>query len=113
MNARGCSGDQDIDMKTKSKIWLGVGAFVVAGTSAMGGPLVAETPAIKGLRAPSGLATATAIPRAPAGGFVLAQHTDHGKEAGEGGESRNLADLPPDLAFGVRIALLRGHLFRR
>jgi hypothetical protein len=46
MNALYCSGNQDIDMKTKSKIWLGVGAFVVAGTGAMGGPLVAETPAI-------------------------------------------------------------------
>jgi hypothetical protein len=111
MNAPDCSGDQDIDMKTKSKIWLGVGAFVVAGTGAMGGPLVAETPSIKTLHASSGLAAGTAIPGARAGTLVLAQHTDHGKEAGEGGESKNLANLPPDLAFGVRIALLRGHLF--
>jgi hypothetical protein len=110
MNAPGCFGDQDIDMKMKSKIWLGVGAFVVAGTGAMGAPLVADMPSINGLRAPSGLATDTAIPRAHAGGFVLAQHAEHGKEAGEGGESKNLANLPPDLAFGVRLALLRGHL---
>jgi hypothetical protein len=29
---------------------------------------------------------------------------------GEGGEAAGIAKLPPDLAFGVRIALLRGHL---
>ena len=98
-------------MMTKRKIWVGVGAFVIAGTGAMSGPLAVETPAINGLRAPSGLATDTAIPRATARGLVLAQHVEHGKDAGEGGESKNLANLPPDLAFGARIALLRGHLF--
>jgi hypothetical protein len=92
-------------MKTKRKIWLGVGAFVVAGTGAMGTPPVTEVPSI------SDLATDTAIPHVHSGSLVLAQHAEHGKEAGEGGESKNLANLPPDLAFGVRIALLRGHLF--
>jgi hypothetical protein len=46
----------------------------------------------------------------PSGGFVLAQHADHGKEAGEGGEQKGIENLPPDLAFAVRIALVRGHL---
>jgi len=101
-------------MRTTNKIWIGVGAFVVAGTGAIGGPLGAEPPYIEGLRAPSALATDTAIPGARSRGVVLAQHADHGndagKEGGEGGESKNLANLPPDLAFAVRIALLRGHL---
>ena len=94
-------------MKTKSKIWLGVGAFVVAGTGAVGagGSSQAQTPLLAGLSTARGAITDTAIPRAPAGGFVLAQHADHGKEAGEGGESKNLVNLPPDLAFGVRLAL--------
>ena len=72
-------------MKTKRKIWLGVGAFVVAGTGAIGAPLAAEMPSIDGFRSSSGLATDTAIPRARSGGVVFAQHVDHGKEAGEGG----------------------------
>jgi hypothetical protein len=39
---------------------------------------------------------------------VIAQHAGH--DAGEGGESQSLANLPPDLAFAVRVTLLRGHL---
>jgi hypothetical protein len=97
-------------MKTKAKIWVGVGAFVVAGTGAIGGTPAVETSSINGLRAPSGLATDTAIPRARPDSRVFAQHADHNKEAGEGGEGKTLANLPPDLAFAVRIALLRGHL---
>jgi hypothetical protein len=104
------------------KIWLGVGAFVVAGTGAMAasGP-PADAPTLGRLRQPSGLTTDTAILRTPTGSFVLAQHGDHAKEApkeapkepgkdGEGGESRGIENLPPDLAFAVRLALLRGHL---
>ena len=105
------SGDQDLNMKTKRKIWLGVGAFVVAGTGAISAPLAAEMPSIDSFRSSSSLATDTAIPRARSGGVVFAQHVDHPKEAGEGGESKGVANLPPDLAFAVRIALLRGHLF--
>ena len=112
MGGQAFRGAERADMKTKSKIWLGVGAFVVAGTGAVGagGSSQAQTPLLAGLSTARGAITDTAIPRAPAGGFVLAQHADHGKEAGEGGESKNLANLPPDLAFGVRLALLRGHL---
>src|SRR5437016_2000605 len=50
------SEDRNSVMKTTNKIWLSVGVFVVAGTGAIGGPLGAEPPSIKGLRAPSALA---------------------------------------------------------
>jgi hypothetical protein len=93
-------------MRSKSKVWLGVGAFVVVGTSAISaGVLSADVP-VTGAHEPR-FATDTAIARAA--GIVLAQHADHPKE-GEGGETQAIAKLPPDLAFGVRIALLRGHL---
>jgi len=112
-------------MTSKRKIWLGVGAFVVAGTGAIAAGAADVRPAE--VRQPTGrlhgvaakLTTDTAIARVS--GFVLAQHEDHGQaaskepakaptEGGEGGESKGLDDLPPDLAFAVRLALLRGHL---
>jgi hypothetical protein len=91
-------------MRLKSKIWLGVGAFVVVG-GAGAGPLAA--PAAPGISAR--LATDTAIPRGP---FKLAQHAEHpaAADAGEAGEKEAIANLPPELAFATRIALLRGHL---
>lgn len=95
-------------MKAKSKIWLGVGAFVFAGSGAIsaGVPPSADAPG-RGVHGPR-FATNTAIARAA--GIMLAQHADHPSADGEGGESQAIAKLPPDLAFGVRIALLRGHL---
>ena len=118
-------------MNSKRKIWLGVGAFVVAGTGAIAAG-AADVRSAE-VRQPSGLlpgmtaksATDTAIARVSPGGFVLAQHGDHGPaaskepikepvkepaEGGEGGETKGLDDLPPDLAFAVRLALLRGHI---
>jgi len=114
-------------MKSINKIWLGVGAFVVAGTGVVGSraadaPFVeARQPSALSPGVAAALATGTAIPRVPSGRFVLAQHGDHDpatnkepakqpSEGGEGGETKGIADLPPDLAFAVRIALLRGHL---
>ena len=95
-------------MKAKTKIWLGVGAFVLAGTGATGAvsPLATET--VSGERGLSALSPDAAMPPAASPGVVIAQHAGH--DAGEGGESRGLANLPPDLAFAVRITLLRGHL---
>jgi hypothetical protein len=93
-------------MRTRTKVWLGVGAFVVieAAATAAVRPLVAE--AGSWLSARRDLpAHASLLSR-----FVVAQKADHGREAGEAGEAGNLARLPPDLAFAVRIALLRGHL---
>jgi len=96
-------------MKTKSKIWFGVGAFVVAGAGAAGaaGSLAPLTAPIPGR--PDGTITERAIPRAPAG-IVVGQHSTSVPDAGEGGESKGLADLPPPLRFAAHIALLRGHL---
>jgi hypothetical protein len=95
-------------MKTRSKIWLGVGAFVVveAGATSALGPLAAETAC--GLSAGRDLPTDAGSPTA--GSIVVAQQADHGREAGEAGEAKGLASLPPELAFATRIALLRGHL---
>ena len=97
-------------MKVKTKIWLGFGAFVLAGsgattTSAIP-PLAAETSSgVSGLPARS---PDTAASPAASRGVVMAQHAGH--DAGEGGESQGLANLPPDLAFAARVTLLRGHL---
>jgi hypothetical protein len=95
-------------MKAKTKIWLGVGAFVLAGTGATGAvsPLATET--MSGERGLSALSPDAAMPPAASPGVVIAQHAGH--DAGEGGESQSLANLPPDLAFAVRVTLLRGHL---
>src|SRR5262245_1466549 len=124
-------------MKTRTKIWLGVGAFVMAGG-------VAQTPGVeaRALLAEA-LATDTAIARVPGHGVEtrtqLAQHRGHGgeggekararKSGGEGGEkarakkqggegegggeeggAKDGAKLPPDLDFALRIAQIRGHL---
>jgi hypothetical protein len=97
-------------MSRKRKVWLGVGAFVVVGAGATSGAglLVADTPS--GISGP-GMTNDTAIASSRAvGATVVAQHAGHNADAGEGGESKGLADLPPDLAFAARIALLRGHL---
>src|SRR5262249_62050375 len=97
-------------MKTRSKIWLGVGAFVVVGTGATGatGLLAAQT--AFGLGARPDLPTDAAI--SSAGRTVVVQHAGHGPEAGEGGETKNFAGRPPELAFPPRIALLTGLLLR-
>jgi len=95
-------------MRTKSRIWFGVGAFVVMGTGATGGGPLAETAP----GAPA-LTAETALPRIHSGRIAVAQHADHPdqkKEPGEGNEAKGLANLPPELAFAVRIALIRGHL---
>src|SRR5262249_26038543 len=67
--------------------------------------------ALSGVRIPDGIVDGPATPRLHADGLVLAQHAEHGKpDAGEGGESKGLASLPPELASATRVALLRGHL---
>jgi hypothetical protein len=96
-------------MKTSTKIWLGVGAFVVAGTGgAATEPATAEILATQ--RAPMD-ARVPVSPRTSTSAIVLAQHAQHGGEGGEGeaGEGGG-AELPPELLFGLRIAQLRGHL---
>ena len=87
-------------MRTKTKIWLGVGAFVVIETAATGG---------SARLGPETFPWVSARPHLPAVA-AAAQDADHAREAGEGGEAGTLASLPPELAFAVRVALLRGHL---
>jgi hypothetical protein len=108
---RVCAKGRDVDMttgnKSKRKIWIGVGAFVIAGSGTIGAAAPVAS-ALAGVSMQRGAMSDTAMARGPS--FRLAQHADHGKEAGEGGETKGLANLPPDLAFAVRLALLRGHL---
>jgi hypothetical protein len=113
------------DMKTKTKIWLGVGAFVVAGTSAM-----TQSTLARSLLDNSALTGSDSATQRDVSGLVLAQHR-HGGEGGEragsqkgakakkgggeggegeGGEKGGAAKLAPDLDFAVRIAQIRGHL---
>ncbi len=99
-------------MKTKHKIWLGVGAVVAVGTAASGvaGKLATGAPSGVGVHVGP---TSAQMPHAHPDSFILAQHAQHGiaeKDAGEAGESKGIANLPPELAFATRVVLLRGHL---
>jgi hypothetical protein len=94
-------------MKTRSKIWLGVGAFVIAGAN----PSAAEAPALEA-SARAGVSD-LALTRALAPMQVAAaKKHKHGGEGGEGGEEGGAkgAKLPPDLDFALKIAQIRGHL---
>jgi hypothetical protein len=97
-------------MKTSTKIWLGVGAFVVAGSGAVS---TQATPVNHARALAERLpldARAQVAPHTDTSAIVLAQHMQHKSgEAGEGGE-KGAAKLPPNLAFGLHIAQLRGHL---
>ena len=100
-------------MKSKTKIWLGVGAFVVAGAN-VAGPAHAETPALDRLRARETVSD-KALTRALASTDLsaAAKKHSHGGEGGEGGEeggAKGGAKLPPDLDFALKIAQIRGHL---
>ena len=95
-------------MKTRSKIWLGVGAFVIAGAN----PSAAEAPALDPLAKAASVSdlalTRALIPMQVA----AAKKHKHGDESGEGGEEGGAkgAKLPPDLDFALKIAQIRGHL---
>lgn len=111
-------------MKSKTKIWLGVGAFVVAGAGLGGSAVRAEGPAVDRLRTETvsdlaltrALAGATDLSAAKKhshgeGGEKGAKNTKQGGEGGEGGEGGGkAAKLPPDLDFALKIAQIRGHL---
>jgi hypothetical protein len=114
-------------MKSKTKIWLGVGAFVVAGATVHGGAAIADGPALDRLRG-SETVSDLALTRALAGSTDLsaAKKHSHGGEGGEGGGERGAkakkqggeggerggkgAKLPPDLDFALKISQIRGHL---
>jgi len=97
-------------MKSKTKIWLGVGAFVVAGASGT----AAQTPVqlVPDSRSASDLALTRALASDLAAARKKHQHAapakPQGGEAGEAGGKQ--ANLPPDLDFALKIAQIRGHL---
>jgi len=84
---------------TRRKIWLGVGACVIVGSGTAGGAVI---------RGGAAGDSNHGGHRRAAG--ALAQQGEHEHEPDEGGETKQLAALPPALAFATRIALLRGHL---
>jgi hypothetical protein len=110
-------------MKSKTKIWLGVGAFVVAGANAAG-TANAETPALRARETVSEVALARVLSsstdlsaakkhRHGGEGGEGAAKKKQGGEGGEGGEeggAKGAAQLPPDLDFALKIAQIRGHL---
>lgn len=109
-------------MRSKTKIWLGVGAFVVAGANAAGAAN-AETPALRALETVSDIALARALTptdvsaaqkhRHGGEGGERAAKKKQGREGGGGGEeggAKGAAELPPDLDFALKIAQIRGHL---
>src|SRR6476661_4346431 len=88
--ARGAVGRRAGDeMKSRSKVWLGVGAFVVVGSGAAG--VLAADASATGARDP-GFTTDTAIARVSH--VMVAQHEDAPLAGGEGGETKAIANLP-------------------
>ena len=96
-------------MKSKRKIWLGIGAFVIVGAGPAGAAGAGSSPS--DLRRPAGLAAGTTTAATSVAGSLLAQHGAlPSDESGEEGGEKGAAVLPPEIAFAMRIALLRGHL---
>jgi hypothetical protein len=122
-------------MKSRTKIWLGVGAFVVAGAGVTSAAGAQTANPLRMNDTASDLAIARAL--LPATDFSAAkkqggEHGEHGakttaktaaktgakakKQGGEGGEggeeggAKGGAVLPPDLDFALKIAQIRGHL---
>jgi hypothetical protein len=105
------------------KIWLGVGAFVVASSgAAIGGYSGTGDRAVEMRAIDQALLNDTkcdtAIPQPVSAAYqVMAMSHPPATpaapattESGEGGEQGAIAELPPDLGFAVKIALIRGHL---
>ncbi len=113
-------------MRTRTKIWLGVGAFVMAGAGAASGPADAGA-----LLSTSALTDPRTDSTTAPSGVLLAQLRRHGSEAGErtagakktkskqkgeggegdeGGAKAGAPTLAPELDFALKIAQIRGHL---
>lgn len=81
------------------KLWVGVGAFVLAGAAVPAAALAQAAPSQK---APTvGHAGHAAPALAPSGGA----------QGGEGGEAGALSGVSADVAYATRLMLVRGHLF--
>jgi hypothetical protein len=106
-------------MKSKTKIWLGVGAFVVAGVSgAAADDAQTLDRTVSGIALTRALAPTDISAAKKRGG---SEHGEHGakKQSGEGGGggeggeeggAKGAAKLPPDLDFALKIAQIHGHL---
>jgi hypothetical protein len=110
-------------MKSKTKIWFGVGAFVVAGAN---GAVAGDTPArdrsVSGIALTRALAPTDVSAARKRGGGEGGEHGEHGAKTkkqggegggGEGGEeggAKGASKLSPDLDFALKIAQMRGHL---
>src|SRR5712691_2846483 len=108
-------------MKTRTKIWLGVGAFVMAGAGAASGPADAGALLDTSALTDPGSATSAsgrmlAQHRRPGGERTAAEKKAKSKQRGEGGEGDEGGakavgtKLAPDLDFALKIAQIRGHL---
>lgn len=109
-------------MKSRTKIWLGVGAFAIAGVpgaaSAQTTPLdrLQINESTSDLAIARALSSATDFSAAKKGGGEHGEHGAKKKQGGEGGEggeeggAKGGAQLPPDLDFALKIAQIRGHL---
>jgi hypothetical protein len=100
-------------MKSSTKIWLGVGAFVVTGAGIGAPPVNAvETQALTRARPGADSASDIALSRALGSTMQVAaaaKKHDHGGEGGEAGGEGG-AELPPHLDFALKISQIRGHL---
>jgi hypothetical protein len=104
---------RELHMRNK-KIWLGVGAFVMAGSGAAIGGHTATVDRAAELRAIDEAKCDTAIPQPVAYRMMAMSHAPTpapaATESGEGGEAGVAAELPPEQGFALKIALIRGHL---
>ena len=88
--------------RTATKLWLGVGAYaLVAGSAVPAGPAEAQTPPAASQQAPAAMHAPASQPAAQGG---------EGGEGGEGGSAGAFGGAPPNVAYAVRLALIRGHL---
>jgi hypothetical protein len=92
-------------MKRSTKVWVGIGAFVVTG----GGYTAISTPAVTAPAPDSSICSSSPKGNAAKVPLMHFAQAAQGGEGGEGGEAGG-ADLPPDLRFALSIALIRGHL---
>ena len=97
-------------MKTKTKIWLGIGTVVVASTSAVSAGPAIEASARVDVQSAVGDPTAIALDRVPESSLMLAQHKTGGEAGEAGGEKGAKPSLPADLDFALKIEQIRGHL---
>ena len=100
-------------MKSKTKMWLGVGAFVVAGASGAAAEVPTQSESVSGVALTRALATDVSAAKKQSHGGEGGEHAAKKKQGGEGGEeggAKGGAKLPPDLDFALKIAQIRGHL---